>query len=159
MNENLLKGQTDYVLCLYYKDNSRKNELADRNKQEYSIRYRYWKSDEATLRGQHSKEFLDKLSNPRLLAISFTTFRHWKGTMEYHRTHDIIHVKELLGHMRIDNTMVYINLETAIFASRNDQFHAAVAKSPDEAVKLIEAGFEYVTGEYHDGGKLFRKRK
>jgi len=100
-----------------------------------------------------------KLSNPRLLSISFTTFRHWKGTMEYHRTHDIIHVKELLGHMRINNTMVYINLETAIFASRNDQFHAAVAKNPDEAVKLIEAGFDYITGEYADGGKLFRKPK
>jgi integrase len=100
-----------------------------------------------------------KLSNPRLLAINFTTFRHWKGTMEYHLTHDIIHVKELLGHMRIDNTMVYINLETAIFASKNDQFYAAVANEPDEAVKLIEAGFDYVTGEYNDGGKLFRKRK
>ena len=105
------------------------------------------------------KYLAHKLSNPRLLAINFTTFRHWKGTMEYHLTHDIIHVKELLGHMRIDNTMVYINLETAIFASKNDQFYAAVANTPDEAVKLIEAGFDYVTGEYNDGGKLFRKRK
>jgi hypothetical protein len=31
--------------------------------------------------------------------------------------------------------------------------------SSDEAIKLIEAGFDYVTGEYNDGGKLFRKRK
>jgi integrase/rubredoxin len=100
-----------------------------------------------------------KLSNPRLLAISFTTFRHWKGTMEYHLTHDIIHVKELLGHRRIDNTMVYINLETTIFSSKNDQFFAAVATTSDEAIKLIEAGFDFVTGEYNDGGKLFRKRK
>jgi integrase len=100
-----------------------------------------------------------KLNNPRLLKISFTTFRHWKGTMEYHLTHDIIHVKELLGHMRIDNTMVYINLEGAIFASKNDQFYSAIAKSAQEACKLIEAGFDYVTGEYNDGGKIFRKRK
>jgi integrase len=100
-----------------------------------------------------------KLNNPRLLAINFTTFRHWKGTMEYHLTHDIIPVKELLGHMRIDSTMVYINLETAIFSSKNDQFYAAVAKSTEEAIKLVEAGFDYVTGEYNDGGKLFRKRK
>jgi hypothetical protein len=55
--------------------------------------------------------------------------------------------------------MVYINLETAIFASKNDQFYAAVANTSDEAIKLIEAGFEFVTGEYNDGGKLFRKRK
>ena len=107
-----------------------------------------------------ARKFLShKLSNPRLLAINFTTFRHWKGTMEYHLTHDIIHVKELLGHMRIDNTMIYINLETAIFASKNDQFYAAVANTAEEAIKLIEAGFDYVTGEYNDGGKLFRKRK
>jgi hypothetical protein len=26
-------------------------------------------------------------------------------------------------------------------------------------MRFIEAGFEYVTGEYDDGGKLFRKRK
>ena len=25
--------------------------------------------------------------------------------------------------------------------------------------KLIETGFDFVTGEYQDGGKLFRKRK
>jgi hypothetical protein len=62
VNENLLEGQTEYVLCLYYKDDSRKQELADRNKEEYGVKYRYWKSDEATLKGQYSKEFLNKLS-------------------------------------------------------------------------------------------------
>jgi integrase len=100
-----------------------------------------------------------KLGNPRIKAISFTTFRHWKGTMEYHRTHDILHVKSLLGHKNIQNTMVYINLEKAVFASRDDEFHVHVAKSTDEACKLIQVGFEYVTGEYDDGGKIFRKRK
>lgn len=62
VNMNLLKGQTEHVLCLYYKDDSRKFELAERNKREYGTKYRYWKSDEATLRGQYSKEFLEKLS-------------------------------------------------------------------------------------------------
>jgi integrase len=100
-----------------------------------------------------------KLNNPRLLAISFTTFRHWKGTMEYHKTHDILHVKSLLGHKNIQNTMVYINLEKTVFTSRNDEFHVRVAGTVDEACKLIEVGFGYVTGEYHDGGKIFRKRK
>ena len=50
-------------------------------------------------------------------------------------------------------------LETAIFTSKNYQFYAAVANTPNEAIKLIEAGFDYITGEYNDGGKLFRKRK
>lgn len=62
VNMNLLKGQTEHVLCLYYKDDSRKYELAERNKQEYGVKYRYWKSDEATLKGEYSKEFLEKLS-------------------------------------------------------------------------------------------------
>jgi hypothetical protein len=61
VNENLLEGQTEHVLCLYYKDGSRKDELADRNKEKYGVKYRYWKSDEATLKDQYSREFLDKL--------------------------------------------------------------------------------------------------
>jgi len=62
VNMNLLKGQTEHVLCLYYENDSRKNELAERNKKEYGVKYRYWKSDEATLRGEYSREFLEKLS-------------------------------------------------------------------------------------------------
>jgi len=61
VNEHLLNGQTEHVLCLYYKDDSRKNELAERNKDGHGVKYRYWKSDEATLKGQYSKEFLEKL--------------------------------------------------------------------------------------------------
>lgn len=33
------------------------------------------------------------------------------------------------------------------------------ARDVEEAKELVEAGFEYVTGEYDDGGKIFRKRK
>jgi hypothetical protein len=62
VNERLLEGQSEHVLCLCYKDDSRKRELADRNKKEYGVEYRYWKSDEATRKGQYSEEFLSKLS-------------------------------------------------------------------------------------------------
>jgi hypothetical protein len=65
----------------------------------------------------------------------------------------------LLGHKNIQNTIVYVNLEKAVFASRDDEFHMHVAKSTDEACKLIRVGFEYVAGDYNDGGKIFRKRK
>ena len=71
VNENLLEGQTEHVLCLYYKDDSRKNEVAERNKQEYRVKYRYWKSDSDTLKGKYSKEFLDKL--PKVERKYFTT--------------------------------------------------------------------------------------
>lgn len=103
------------------------------------------------------KRVARKLGNPRLEKICFTTFRHWKATMEYHRTHDILHVKRLLGHKNIQNIMIYINLESAIFTSKHDEFHSKVAESTEEACKLTEAGFEYV-GKVH-GAELFRKRK
>ena len=79
--------------------------------------------------------------------------------MEYHRTKDILHVKELLGHKRIDNTLIYIQLEKAIFQRQNDEWIVKVAKSVEEACQLVKVGFEYVTGDYADGGKIFRKRK
>ena len=62
VNEIKQDGQTEHVLCLYYKDDSRKYELAKRNEQEYKAKYRYWKSDEDTRKGQYSDEFLNKLS-------------------------------------------------------------------------------------------------
>jgi hypothetical protein len=52
---------TERVLCLFYEDDSRKSELADRAK-EYRVKYRYWKSDFATLRGEYSRQFLETLS-------------------------------------------------------------------------------------------------
>lgn len=48
----------DYVLCLYYKDDSKKYELADKYQEKDGVRYRYWKSDAATRRGEYSEEFL-----------------------------------------------------------------------------------------------------
>jgi hypothetical protein len=41
--------------------------------------------------------------------------------------------------------------------SGNDDYMVKVAKTLDEACKLLEVGFEYVTEM--DGVKLFRKRK
>lgn len=88
-----------------------------------------------------------KLQNPRILEIHFTTFRHWKGTMEYHRTKDVLYVQKLLGHKSLQSTMVYIDHETACFGSpTKEEFAVKVATNVDEACKLAEVGFEYVTG-------------
>jgi len=72
---------------------------------------------------------------------------------------DILYVKELLGHKHIDNTLIYVQLEKTIFQSQNNEWIVKVAKSVEEVCQLVEVGFEYVTGEYMDGGKIFRKRK
>lgn len=98
-----------------------------------------------------------KLQNPRIQQTSWCSIRHWVGTMEYHKTKDIIHVKEVLGHKSIQNTMIYINLEQTTFQEQNDEFTTRVAKSLKGARALLEAGFEYVMEM--DGVKVFRKRK
>jgi integrase len=98
-----------------------------------------------------------KLNNPRLKKIHFHTFRHWKGTMEYHKTKDIIHVKTVLGHKNIESTMTYINIEQALFLEQSDEWTCKTANNINEATQLIETGFEYITEM--DNIKLFRKRK
>ncbi len=99
------------------------------------------------------KRAANKLGNPRINQITFHTFRHWKATMEYHKTKDILHVMRLLGHNSIKNTLIYTQLVTF----QDDDFICKTAENVKEAKELIEAGFEYVTEM--DGLKLFRKRK
>ena len=50
-------------------------------------------------------------------------------------------------------------MKQTIFKTVDDQWTVRVATDVKEACTLTEAGFEYVTGEYGDGGKIFRKRK
>ena len=53
----------EHVLCLYYKDDSRKHELAEKYRDRSELKYRYWKSEIETLAGKYSKQFLDQLSS------------------------------------------------------------------------------------------------
>jgi len=99
------------------------------------------------------KKVATKLKNDRILKIHFHTLRHWKATMEYAKTKDILHVMKMLGHRNIQNTLLY----TQLISFESDQFHSATAKTVQDAQKLIESGFEYVC-EFNEV-KLFRKRK
>jgi len=94
-----------------------------------------------------------KLKNDRIRKIHFHTLRHWKATMEYAKTKDILHVMKMLGHRNIQNTLLY----TQLISFENDEFFSATAKTVQDAQKLIEAGFEYVC-EFSDV-KIFKKRK
>jgi len=76
---------------------------------------------------QQRKRIAWKLKNPRILRITFKTFRHWKGTMEYHRTKDIVHVQRILGHKNINNTLVYITLAEELFKDQQE-YISKVAK-------------------------------
>ncbi len=106
------------------------------------------------------KRLAHKLGNPRLAEIHFHTLRHWKATMLYHYKPDILAVAEFLGHKDIENTRLYIQLEKSLFKNLpNDEFIIRIAHNVEEACKFAEVGFDYITGEYSDGGKIFRKRK
>jgi integrase len=105
------------------------------------------------LLARQRKKIGKKLQNPRIQQITFKTLRHFKATMEYHRTKDILHVMQLLGHKNIRNTLVYTHLVNF----ESDDYICKVAKNIEEATQLIENGFEYVT-DFQDT-KLFRKRK
>jgi integrase len=102
---------------------------------------------------EQRRQLAERLQNPRLNGITFRTFRHFKATMEYHRTKDILHVMQLLGHKSIKNTLVY----THLVDFGGDDYVCKVAKNVDEAKVLVESGFDYVTDV--DRTKLFRKRK
>jgi hypothetical protein len=60
-------------------------------------------------------------------------------------------------HRDLRNILIYINLEKAIFQNADEEYHVKVAETLQEACKLLEVGFEYVTDL--NGAKLFRKRK
>jgi integrase len=99
------------------------------------------------------KKLAIKMQNPNLNRISFHTFRHWFATTLYQKTKSLPYVQERLGHKSLLTTTLYthlVNFET-------DNYHSATAQTLDEAKKLVEAGFEYVTDM--EDVKLFRKPK
>jgi hypothetical protein len=59
----------------------------------------------------------------------------------------------MLGHKSIQNTLVC----TQMVQFKKEEYCSATANIIEDAQKLVEAGFEYVTEM--DGVKLFRKRK
>jgi hypothetical protein len=75
--------------------------------------------------------------------------------MEYHKIKDILHVMRILGHKNITNTLRY----TQLIQTEDDEFISRVAKTFEDACKLIETGYEYVAEFQDQGAKIFRKRK
>lgn len=95
-----------------------------------------------------------RLQNPKLLQIHFHILRHWKATIEYAKTKDLLYVQKLLGHRNIKTTLRYTQLLTI---PQNEEYICKTATTVEEATTLIEAGFQHVT-DIKDI-KLFRKLK
>ena len=67
-------------------------------------------------------------------------------------------MKLILGYKSITSTETYIHIEKMLCqAQGNDQFTVKVADTLEDAIKLMEVGFEFLAEI--EGHKLFRKRK
>jgi integrase len=116
-------------------------------------KYRSVTTLEATFRKQR-KRIAYKLQDPKLLQIHFHIIRHWKATIEYAKTKDLLYVQKLLGHKNIKTTIRYTQLLTL---PQNEEYICKTATTIEEATQLIEAGFQYITDI--NNTKLFRKLK
>jgi len=99
------------------------------------------------------KRIAKNLGNPRLLQIHFHTLRHWRATMELHKTNNVWSVMKLLGHKSLNNTQRYIGL----LPDLTDDYITAIAHTTAEMQKLLENGYTYITNNGED--KIFTKRK
>jgi hypothetical protein len=63
----------------------------------------------------------------------------------------------IAGHKSVLTTQIYVNMEKMAFGECSSDYMFKVASTVEEACKLIEVGFEYVTEI--ESKKLFRKRK
>ena len=72
--------------------------------------------------------------------------------MQAHHTNDnVLTIEKLLGHKRIENTMKYIGMTTAITTNTKSQPFTTI----EEAKQVLTAGFDFVTEK--NGIMLFRK--
>jgi len=95
----------------------------------------------------------EKLKDPSIKAVNLYSLRHAYACKLYHQTRNILLVKEMLGHKKLETVMVYVRLLNL----GEEEFTSAIAKTLNEACKLIEDGYEYVCEM--DSVKIFRKRK
>jgi integrase len=97
----------------------------------------------------------EQLNDTELHQIRLYDFRHFKASMEYDKTKDLLYVKQLLGHKDLRTTLRYTQL---INIQDNDEWTCKATRNTEEAMKLIEVGFQIVTTT-PDGTMLFKKRK
>jgi integrase/recombinase XerD len=102
----------------------------------------------------HRNRITEKLQDVTLKNIRLYDLRHYYATMLYHKTKDILLIKQQMGHSRLETTLIYTQL---VNFNEEDEFYSATAKTVQEAQKLVENGFEYVCDI--EDVKLFRKRK
>jgi len=103
---------------------------------------------------RNRNDISEQLHEPSLAKIRLYDLRHFYATMLYHKTRDILYVKQQLGHKRLENTLIYTHLVNW----GSDEYVCRAAKTADEAKDPVEQGFDYVLTA-PEGHMLFRKRR
>jgi site-specific recombinase XerD len=95
-------------------------------------------------------------NNQRFTKIHFHTFRHCKALREYHKTRDLLHVKDILGHKKVETTIIYTRLYKQIYKNlQPDQFITKIASTKEERIELMNDGWNLVEKDSDDW--YFRK--
>jgi integrase len=81
-----------------------------------------------------------KLQNPRILNITFKSFRHYGGSwLAYVTEGNVLAVKKALRHKRVENTMKYIH---RLEFQDPQNYDVATATTIEEIKHLAETGFQ-----------------
>jgi len=100
------------------------------------------------------KRLAARLQNPRLLNVSFRSFRHFGGTMLAEYTQgNVLTIQKMLRHKSVLNTMKYIHAVTF----KDEDYEIATATTTDEVKQLGTAGF--VKYDEMNGIHFYRKPK
>jgi len=144
-----VKGHLPRQLSISIKLQSMLNELPKTSERVFPTTYNalFCCFDKVRKRAAHLQK------NPRLLSIELRSFRHWGGSMLAFHNVNVLTIKKLLGHKRIENTMKYISM----IHFKDDQFEVTTATTIEEAKQVLSAGFDYVTQK--DSIMLFRRPK
>ena len=95
----------------------------------------------------------EKLHDPTLKTIRLYDFRHYFCTKKCYELKNPFVVMNLMGHKRLETTQIYMHLLNL----EEGEWVCEGAQTKEQAIKLIEAGFQYVTSI--EGIQLFKKRK
>ena len=95
-----------------------------------------------------------KLNQPELKNIPMRNLRHHFATTKYDQTKDILLLKSLLGHKKLETTMFYVQL---IVHDNEEEYTVKAAQTKEEIIALAESGFAKF--DEIDGIHLYRKRK
>jgi integrase len=96
----------------------------------------------------------DNINQPELKQIQLRHLRNYSGAKLYNKLKDPIAVMRHLRHKKLETTMHYLR---SIDLNEEEEYTVRTANTVQQAIELVENGFQYVTDI--DNVKIFRKRK